>query len=175
MGDYYLALVQELAATLRASDPASAAAEYLERVARAAASRGGGQRSLAFLHESLSALGRGLDTTLVSAQPSLGDSSAPSFAACPALDLVAARIVQALRSGVPAYNAGDPATCARIYRQAAEQIVVDLGAGPACAAVVQRFRAAIHEAASRDADGAAWALRRAFDELLAVAARREPA
>ncbi len=174
MGDFYLALASELAASLRAADPASAAADYLERVARSAASRGGGQRSLAFLHESLSALGRGLDTTLASAQPSLGDASAPSFGACPALDLVTARIVQALRSGVPAYNAGDPATCARVYRQAAEHIVVELGPGPACAAVVNRLRAAITESATRDADGAAWALRRAFDELLAVSARREP-
>ncbi len=175
MGDYYLALVQELSASLRAADVASAAAEYLDRVARAAASRGGGQRALAFLHESLAALGRGLDTTLVSAQPSLGDSSAPSFAACPALDLVASRIVQALRSGVPAYNAGDPATCARVYRQAAEQIIAELGPGLPCAAVVQRLRAAINESATRDADGAAWALRRAFYELLAVSARRDPA
>jgi len=173
IGDYYLALAEELAVALRAADPASAAAEYIDRVARSAASRGGGQRSLAFLHESLSALGRGLDTTLVSAPPTTtGDGGASSFAACPALDLVASRIVQALQVGVPAYNAGDPATCARVYRTASEQIIAELGAGPACAPVVQRLRAAIAEAAPKDADGAAWALRRAFDQLLAVAARR---
>ncbi len=173
IGDFYLALVEELARTLRASDPASAAAEYLDRVARSAASRGGGQRALAYLHESLSTLGRGMDTTLASA-PSMatGDASASSFEACPALDLVADRIVQALGTGVPAYNAGDPATCARVYRQAAAQIIAEIGQGPACAAVVARLRAAVAEAGPKDADGAAWAMRRAFDELLAVAARR---
>ena len=172
IGDYYLALVEELAGALRSGDPQSAAAEYLERVARSAASRGGGQRSLAFLHESLSALGRGMDTTLASAQ-SLGDVSVPTFSACPALEAVAARIVQALQFGVPAYNAGDPATCARVYRQAAEHIVTEIAVGPACAPVAQRLRAAVHDAAQRDADGAAWALRRAFDELLAAASRRD--
>ena len=173
IGDYYLALVEELARTLRASDAGSAAADYLDRVARSAVSRGGGQRALAYLHESLSTLGRGMDTTLVSA-PSVasGDASASSFEACPALDLVADRIVQALGAGVPAYNAGDPAMCARVYRQAAAQIIAEIGPGPACAAVVARLRAAVAEAGAKDADGAAWALRRAFDELLAVAARR---
>ncbi|MFO0592136.1 MAG: serine/threonine-protein kinase [Polyangiaceae bacterium] len=172
IGDYYLALVEEIASTLRGGDPQSAAAEYLDRVARSAASRGGGQRSLAFLHESLSALGRGMDTTLASAQ-SLGDVSVPTFSACPALEAVAARIVQALQYGVPAYNAGDPTTCARVYRQAAEQIIAEIAVGPACAPVAQRLRAAVQEATPRDADGAAWALRRAFDELLAASSRRD--
>ena len=174
IGDFYLALAEELAAALRASDPASAAAEYLDRVARAAATRGGGQRSLAFLHESLSALGRGLDATLMSApSTTTGDAPSASLASCPQIDLVANRIVQALQAGVPAYNAGDPAGCARIYRTAAIAIIAELGNGPACAPVAQRLRAAVTEAASKDADGAAWALRRAFDQLLTVAARRE--
>ncbi len=177
VGDYCTELATELSRTLRAADPTSAAADYLERIARAATSRGGGQRALAFVHESLTALGRGMDTTLVSgisASVSLGgvDSGPSSFEGCPALDLVSGRITQALAAGVPAYNAGDPATCARVYRQAAENLVATLGASPPCAAVVSRLRAALAEAATTDADGAAWALRRAFDELLTVAARR---
>ena len=60
-----------------------------------------------------------------------------------------------------------------MYRTASEQIIAEIGAGPACAAVVQRLRAAIVESATKDADGAAWALRRAFDQLLAAAARRD--
>jgi hypothetical protein len=176
IGDFYLALVQELSAAFRARDRASAAAEYLDRVARSAEARGGGQRALAYLHESLTGLGRGLDTTLASAVSlSVAESGTAGFDACPALDAVAGRIVQALRSGVPAYNAGDPTTCARVYRQAAEQILADLRADAACGAVSQRLRAALSEAAPLDDNGAAWALRRAFDELLAVAARRRQA
>ena len=177
IGDYYIALVEELARLIRSSDPTSAAADYLDRVGRAAVARGGGQRALAFVHESLTALGRGMDRTL----PSLGAASitsdtaetgASSFEQCPALDLVADRITQALAAGVPAYNAGDPATCARVYRQTAEHLVTELSPNRPCAAVVTRLRGALADAATKDADGAAWALRRAFDELLAVAARR---
>jgi len=173
IGDYYLALTEELARTLRAGDPKSAAADHLERVARSAIARGGGQKSLAFLHESLSILTRGVDSTIApAASLPAADPSLAAFDTCPILDLVAARIVQALRVGVPAYNAGDPTTCARVYAQAAQQLVTEIGPAPACAAVVSRLRAALEEAATQNPDGAAWALRSAFDTLLAVAARR---
>ena len=51
--------------------------------------------------------------------------------------------------------------------------MVEIATGPACAPLANRLRAAIQEATTRDADGAAWALRRAFDEILASASRRD--
>lgn len=177
VGDHYVALAEELARALRARDPASAAADYLGRVAQAGAARGGGQRALAFLHESLGALGSGLDRTMpsgisdpASATPSDGGPS--SFEACPVLDLVVDRITAALAAGVPAYNAGDTGTCARVYRQTAEVLAADLERRPPCASTAARLRAALIEAAATDPASAAWCLRRAFDEILAAAARR---
>lgn len=173
IGDYYIALVEELARMIRSADPTSAAADYLDRVARGGTARGGGQRALAYLHEALATLNAGTEPSLTTHGSLSGDSGSISpFETCPSLDVVAHRIVQALGAGVPAYNAGDPETCARVYRRAAAQIIAELGADPASAAVTARLRAAAADAANKDADGAAWALRRAFDELLAVAARR---
>jgi serine protease Do len=91
---------------------------------------------------------------------------------CPSLDHVAHRIVQALGVGVPAYNAGDIAGCYRVYRQTAESIVAEIGSSPACAGVAARLRSALGEAASADDTKAAWALRHAFDDLLASAAKK---
>ena len=166
VGDYYLELTRQLAQALRGEGLAAKAAE-LEQVAAAAARLGGGQRALAYLRESLDRLRAGDALTSASAPLASG-----VLEDCPVLDDVAQRIVHALAIGVPAYNAGDVGGCYRVYRQAAVAIVAELGSAPACAPVSARLREALDDTNGLADDKAAWALRHAFDDLLAAAARK---
>ena len=171
VGDYYIALALHLAARLREESGETSISAYLDSVADAAIRMGGGQRALSYVREALSMLTAGTDTTVSGAPlPSLPPASLDD--SCPGLEAFAERVISALGVGVPAYNAGDMAACRRVYRQAAEAIVSEIGAGPACARLGARLRAALAESATLGDDKAAWALRHAFDNLLAAAARR---
>lgn len=75
-------------------------------------------------------------------------------------------IAGAIRQGAPAYNQGDHERCFRVYEEAARRLVRtrDDCPGPQAALLEGLKRA---ESMS-DSDGRAWALRDAFDGLLAV-------
>jgi hypothetical protein len=78
-------------------------------------------------------------------------------------------IQEVIELGAPAYNRGNKAGCYYLYKRTAEEIVRRLPAQ-------HRWRGALSEAMHRgrtlsqdrdDADGAAWAIRICFDEILA--------
>lgn len=70
-------------------------------------------------------------------------------------------IAQAISNGAPAYNRGDPGRCAQIYKDVARQLVerpdIDQSSKMAL------FDAMKQTEQSRDANGNAWAMRRALD------------
>lgn len=78
-------------------------------------------------------------------------------------------IAAAIQIGAPTFNAGNKAGCYYVYRRTAEEMVPRLG--PQQGATRQRLEQALArgralEQERNDVDGAAWAMRRAFDELL---------
>lgn len=71
---------------------------------------------------------------------------------------------EAIEAGAPLFNAGDPAACAALYaRSAAELLARDGALGELQAEVL----ASALEAPAADEAARAWALRRAFDSILA--------
>lgn len=77
-------------------------------------------------------------------------------------------IALAIERGAPLFNAGQHVACAAVYEVSAATIL-DLGAAEIDAAVRTRLQRGLHEA--RHAHGAsdqAWALRHAFDDVLAM-------
>jgi serine protease Do len=78
-------------------------------------------------------------------------------------------IVGAIREGAPAYNDGDVERCYRLYAEAARRLI-DSRAD--CPGVRQALREGLNRAAGLpDVDHQAWAMRDAFDGLLAVIER----
>jgi len=75
-------------------------------------------------------------------------------------------IAVAIREGAPAYNAGDVAHCYKVYSDTARRII---DARRDCPGVQKVLREGLARAeALRDVDAQAWAMRDAFDGLLAV-------
>jgi hypothetical protein len=75
-------------------------------------------------------------------------------------------IALAIREGAPAYNAGDAAYCYRVYSETARRLI-DLHRD--CPGVQKLLREGLARAeALTDVDAQAWAMRDAFDGLLAV-------
>ena len=68
------------------------------------------------------------------------------------------RVAAAIREGVPLYNGGDAAGCARVYGLAAQELLGAVGPGG---------QATLRRALEADggADARAWALRRALDSV----------
>ena len=74
-------------------------------------------------------------------------------------------LVEAIGRGAPKFNAGDIKGCANIYRQAAETA---LRSSNATEGQKMRLRAGLQGAGGSASDeAAAWALRNAFDDVLA--------
>jgi serine protease Do len=75
-------------------------------------------------------------------------------------------IAVAIREGAPAYNAGDVAHCYRVYSETARRLI---DARRDCPGVQKVLREGLARAESlRDLEAQAWAMRDAFDGLLAV-------
>jgi len=72
----------------------------------------------------------------------------------------AATLAQALQAGVPKWNAGDYAGCARIYQTAAQSLANE---DPRLATALQQSQGAPMDSSS---NSAGWILRRAIDEVL---------
>jgi hypothetical protein len=85
------------------------------------------------------------------------------------LEHVVDALVGAIQQGAPAYNAGDVAACFRHYREVALRLMATQAD---CPGVVQALREGLGRAeALEELDDKAWALRDAFDGLLAVVER----
>ncbi len=82
------------------------------------------------------------------------------------LEAMMEAIASAISVGAPAYNQGNIEACYRVYRETAKRLVAehDNCPGPKKALELGLRRAA----AMKDADGRAWAMRDAFDGLMAV-------
>ena len=86
------------------------------------------------------------------------------FCRCSCTDV----LVEAIGQGAPKFNAGDIKGCANIYRQAAETA---LRSSNATEGQKMRLRAGLQGAGGSASDeAAAWALRNAFDDVLAGSA-----
>lgn len=77
-------------------------------------------------------------------------------------------IVRALRGGVPAYNQGDHAGCAREYIRAAEHIVAESAKYDELQLLASWLGGVIQTAKGCGPTDAAWTVRHAFDALLAL-------
>jgi hypothetical protein len=85
------------------------------------------------------------------------------------LEKVLRSLAAAIQLGAPAYNEGDIAECYRIARQTAEEVTASR---PDCPGVQRALAAGLERAAAlADVDERAWAMRDAFDGLLAVIQR----
>ncbi len=85
------------------------------------------------------------------------------------LEQIVVAIASAIRTGAPAYNQGDAATCYQVYADAARKLVQSRTdcPGPRRALLTGLERAATLS----DADSQAWVMRDTFDGLLAVIER----
>ncbi len=94
----------------------------------------------------------------------------------PPLDVARDRLQRAIQRGAPLYNGGYTAGCATLYRTAAEELMIGALADPEHAAFRVRLASAVARAGTRAPQQAAWELRYAFDDLLALFAdlRRTP-
>lgn len=164
VGDYYLRFAQRLLGHLGHTGTNPTLCRYLEAAVDVATRAGGGQRALVGLGSALEGIRAGLNPTSP-ALPLLGGRVVGPFAA--ARDTWD-RIVQAIGVGAPAYNTGNVAACQRIYRQTAEELVDGLANDPAAGEVRAVLERALVEAREGSVDQGAWALRHAFDSILAA-------
>lgn len=163
IGDFYLEFIRLLAAQIKRTSDEPGLSAWLDEVLDVATRAGGGERALASLPQALDALRRGFRPTAA------GLPSIVTLAQCGELPDLSARIIHAIGVGAPAYNAGDIEACYRVYRETAESITREIGGAPGCAEIGLLLGRALDEAAKLGPDSAAWALRRAFDHLLAAA------
>lgn len=88
--------------------------------------------------------------------------------ACDRLPEVIDRVGDAIRTGTPIYNQGSHALARNTYQRTAESILGELAGPGQCPRVRDRLQRGLREMAeARTPAHAAWALRRAFDTLLA--------
>jgi tRNA A-37 threonylcarbamoyl transferase component Bud32 len=104
-------------------------------------------------------------------------SAAPGFATSPTAisppvaivsESIRMALVRAIRAGVPAYNAGDHAACAREYLRTADALILEHRSAPTTAAVASWLAPVAERARQASPHDAAWMLRHAFDALLSL-------
>lgn len=175
LGDYHLAFARILAARARAASaeggPASGDVGWvrrLEEAVREADQLGGGAAAKNVVEPVVWGIGPGRSParTII---PQLSTSIRTEIAQAGVPPEATDRILRAIRAGAPAFNEGRPDVCARVYREAACEIVTFCGADPSNAAIAAHVRRAIDEADRRThPSDAAWVLRYAFDGVLAT-------
>ncbi len=168
VGDYALALARELAAHLRVTPGRAEVAATLDAAAEQAEAAGGASAALPILGSLLAQLasGEALSTPdTASLRPSLPAVSVPRASAVG--DDARERIMRAIRIGAPAYNEGRPEVCARVYRDAAKELLEITRNDARAEAVTRYLEKALRDAAGRAPTEAAWTLRHAFDAILA--------
>lgn len=176
LGDYQVTFSRALAAELRAVGGFEESARRLEAAADRGARAGGGEAALRQIEPVMWALRAGAEATPAagfrapaptgpSGPPSAGPGSRRSLPPTP--HEIRDRIARAIRVGAPLYNGGDVAACARLYRDAAAEMIADLERSPSGRAHAEHLRQAMLTATQRTPNEAAWVLRYAFDSLLA--------
>lgn len=168
VGDYAVAFARGLAGKLQ-GDPARAAsvAALGDAIARADA-RGAGASALPVLGPLLASIGTEGPRPTQSGRPSAAPVSLPTRAAV--ADDTRERILRAIRVGAPAYNEGRPEVCARVYRDAAKEILDGTRNDASAEGVTRYLERALRDASGRAPNDAAWVLRHAFDAILASSA-----
>jgi len=166
LGDYEIAFARALSQKL-ASDPSTRQlADTLASAASQGDQVGGGAAAIHAVEPLLSSLrARRAGSPSIVAPLSMGPSSLPPTTACS--DDIKQRISRAIAVGAPAFNDGKPDACARLYREAAMDIIHMCGQDPRSEPVANLMRKALSEAQGRGPADAAWVLRYAFDKLLA--------
>jgi hypothetical protein len=169
LGDYQTMFAQGLAARLRQDASAFTLVSALDRASQEATRAGGGQAALRIIEPVLAKLRVRSSASTVSSSP---DAPAPSLpSAAPSVppsvsDDVRQRVARAIRIGAPAYNQGLHDVCARVYREAANEILQTIPKGSE-EATVALLKKGLHDASGRVPTDAAWIMRHAFDTLLA--------
>jgi hypothetical protein len=101
-------------------------------------------------------------------EPEEVDNDAGLASRCPELPLVIDRLTAAISVGAPQYNAGDAAGCRHTYEETAAAIATHLIPEGRCPTVRTLLSAGVARAkGASDEREAAWALRHAFDAILA--------
>ncbi len=83
-------------------------------------------------------------------------------------EVVRQAMLRAIKAGVPAYNAGDHATCAREYQRTAEAIVGETKRNKDTQVIAAWLDPITTRAKAASPHDAAWMLRHAFDALLGL-------
>ncbi|HTJ84862.1 MAG TPA: serine/threonine-protein kinase [Polyangiaceae bacterium] len=166
LGDYEIAFARALSRKLAADPARRHLAQTLESAAQHGDQVGGGAAAIHAVEPLLSSLrarraGAPSIVAPLSAQPNA------LAAASPAKDDVKQRIARAIAVGAPAFNEGKPDACARLYREAAMDIVAMCGQDPKSEPIATLMRKALGEAQGKTPNDAAWVLRYAFDAVLA--------
>jgi hypothetical protein len=101
-------------------------------------------------------------------EPEEADNDAGLASRCPELPLVIDRLAAAISVGAPQFNAGDAAGCRRTYEVTAAAIATRLIPEGRCPTVRTLLSAGLARAkGAADDREAAWALRHAFDAIVA--------
>ncbi len=169
VGDYQTMFAQGLAARLRQDASAFTLVSALDRASQEATRVGGGQAALRVIEPVLAKLRVRSSASTVSSTPDTPVPSLPSGVPSvpPSVsDDVRQRVARAIRIGAPAYNQGRHDVCARVYREAANEILQTIPNGSQ-EATVALLKKGLHEASGRVPTDAAWIMRHTFDTLLA--------
>jgi hypothetical protein len=178
LGDYHLAFARLVGMRARErmaqgeGGPASGDVGWIrgiEEAVREAERQGGGAAAKNLVEPVLRAIGprRSAARTVI---PQLSTSVRTEIARLGVPAEASDRILRAIRAGAPAFNEGRPDICARVYREAACEVVAFCRADASSAPIADHVARAIDEADRRTTPtDAAWVLRYAFDAVLATA------
>lgn len=166
LGDYQAVFAKALADRLRSDASAFTLVAALDGAAQEASRVGGGEAALRVVEPVLSKLRARSQAGTVASTPENVGASIPPPVPSSVSDDVRQKIARAIRIGAPAYNQGRHDVCARVYREAANDILQGLPAGVRDASA-DLLHKAIHDASGRVPTDAAWIFRHAFDTLLA--------
>ncbi len=166
VGDYATAFARALADKLRPDARRAPIVAALDDATRRAAATGGAAAALPEVGPVLARLAGGQAAQSFGTSLVVPPADFRSQSLVP--DDVRACIVRAIRIGAPAFNEGRADVCARVYRDAARE-VIDLARGASRSdEVVGYVEKAVREASGRAPSDAAWILRGAFDAVLAA-------
>lgn len=123
------------------------------------------------MRHALDAVLKDLDGQAPTPKPPQVDASVLHGCGDPAVERIAQKLTRAIDEGAPVFDQGNPQACFYIY----EAAVKSLDSASTCAGVRRVLRAGLEEAERRkDWEGKAWALRHAFDAVLAATAAHRP-
>jgi hypothetical protein len=166
LGDYQTMFAQRLGDRLRQDASAFTLVSALDHAAKEATRLGGGEAALRVVEPVLAKLRVRANASTVASTPDALAASAPVPIPTSVSDDVRQKVARAIRIGAPAYNQGRHDVCARVYREAANEILLTIRDGTQ-ESTATLLKKSIHDASGRVPTDAAWIFRHAFDTLLA--------